>query len=57
MLGAILCLAVGLHVMVERPARLYIRRLFGSYSGRVSNPAAIAEPDTAVSAQTGQPII
>ncbi len=56
-LGAILCLAVGLHVMVERPARLYIRRLFGSYSGRVSNPAAIAEPDTAVATQTRPPII
>jgi peptidoglycan/LPS O-acetylase OafA/YrhL len=25
-LGAILCLAVGLHVLVERPARIYIRR-------------------------------
>jgi len=56
-LGAILCLAVGLHVMVERPARLYIRRLFGSYSGRVSNPAAIAEPDAAVATQTQPPII
>lgn len=56
-LGAILCLAVGLHVMVERPARLYIRRLFGSYRGRVSNPAAIAEPDTAVATETQSPII
>jgi peptidoglycan/LPS O-acetylase OafA/YrhL len=56
-LGAILCLAVGLHVMVERPARLYIRRLSGSYSGRVSNPAAIAEPDAAVAAQVRPPII
>jgi peptidoglycan/LPS O-acetylase OafA/YrhL len=56
-LGAILCLAVGLHVMVERPARLYIRRLFGSYSGRVSNPAAIAEPDAAVAASPRSPII
>jgi peptidoglycan/LPS O-acetylase OafA/YrhL len=56
-LGAILCFAVGLHVMVERPARLSIRRLFGSYSGRVSNPAAIAEPDTAVASQTRPPII
>ncbi len=26
-LGAILCTAVGLHVVVERPARRYIRRL------------------------------
>ncbi len=56
-LGAILCFAVGLHVMVERPARLYIRRLSGSYRGRVSNPAAIAEPDTAVASQTRSPII
>ena len=56
-LGAILCLAVGLHVMVERPARLYLRRLLGSYSGRVSNPAAIAEPDTAVAVQLRPPII
>jgi peptidoglycan/LPS O-acetylase OafA/YrhL len=56
-LGAILCLAVGLHVMVERPARLYIRRLFGSYSGRVSNPAAIAEPDAAVATESQSPII
>jgi peptidoglycan/LPS O-acetylase OafA/YrhL len=56
-LGAILCFAVGLHVMVERPARLYIRRLFGSYSGRVSNPAAIAEPDTAVTTRTQPPIV
>ena len=56
-LGAILCLAVGLHVMVERPARLCIRRLFGSYSGRVSNLAAIAEPDTAVATHMRSPII
>jgi len=56
-IGSILCLAVGLHVIVERPARLYIRRLSGSYSGRVSNPAAIAEPDTAVANQTRAPII
>jgi peptidoglycan/LPS O-acetylase OafA/YrhL len=56
-LGAILCLAVGLHVMVERPARLFIRRLSGSYSGRVSNPAAIAEPDAAVATKTRPPII
>jgi peptidoglycan/LPS O-acetylase OafA/YrhL len=26
-LGAIICLAVGLHILIERPARLYIRRL------------------------------
>ena len=26
-LGAIICLAIGLHIAVERPARLYIRRL------------------------------
>jgi peptidoglycan/LPS O-acetylase OafA/YrhL len=56
-LGAILCLAVGLHVMVERPARLYIRRLAGSYSGRASNPAAIAEPDRAVTSQERPAII
>jgi peptidoglycan/LPS O-acetylase OafA/YrhL len=56
-LGAILCLAVGLHVMVERPARLYIRRLLGSYRGPVSNPAAVAEPDAAVAIQTGPRII
>jgi peptidoglycan/LPS O-acetylase OafA/YrhL len=29
-LGAILCLSVGLHVAIERPARIYIRRLLGS---------------------------
>jgi peptidoglycan/LPS O-acetylase OafA/YrhL len=56
-LGAIVCLAVGLHVMVERPARLYIRRLFGSYSGRVSNPAVIAEPDAAVATEARAPIM
>jgi peptidoglycan/LPS O-acetylase OafA/YrhL len=56
-LGAILCLAVGLHVMVERPARLYIRRLLGSYAGRASNPAAIAEPDAAVATQAQSAII
>jgi peptidoglycan/LPS O-acetylase OafA/YrhL len=28
--GAILCLAVGLHILVERPARLHIRRLLAS---------------------------
>lgn len=56
-LGAILCLAVGLHVMVERPARLYIRRLLGSYSGRASNPAAIAEPDAALATETQSAII
>jgi peptidoglycan/LPS O-acetylase OafA/YrhL len=56
-LGAILCLAVGLHVMVERPARLYIRRLAGSYSGRAMNPAVIAEPDTAVADHTRPAII
>lgn len=49
-LGAILCLAVGLHVIIERPARLYIRRFLGSYSGRISNPAAIAEPDASIAA-------
>jgi peptidoglycan/LPS O-acetylase OafA/YrhL len=27
---AILCLAIGLHVAIERPARVYIRRLLGS---------------------------
>lgn len=26
-LGAIICLAIGLHIAIERPARLYIRRL------------------------------
>jgi peptidoglycan/LPS O-acetylase OafA/YrhL len=56
-LGFILCLAVGLHVMVERPARLAIRRFLGSYSGRASNPAAIAEPDTAVTSQAQSAII
>jgi peptidoglycan/LPS O-acetylase OafA/YrhL len=56
-LGAILCLAVGLHVMIERPARLYIRRLFGSYHGPVSNPAAVAEPDAAVTTETQPAII
>lgn len=55
-LGAIICLSVGLHVMIERPARLYIRRLLGSYRGPVSNPAAVAEPDAAVTTQT-QPVI
>lgn len=56
-LGAILCLAVGLHVMIERPARLYIRRLSGSYSGRAANPAVVAEPDTAVANQSQPAII
>ena len=52
-LGAILCLAVGLHVMVERPARLYIRRLvWAPTAAWVSNPAAIAEPDAAVTTPT-----
>jgi peptidoglycan/LPS O-acetylase OafA/YrhL len=37
-LGAIMCLAVGLHVLVERPARRYIRRLAGS-SGDVAEKA------------------
>jgi peptidoglycan/LPS O-acetylase OafA/YrhL len=56
-LGAIICLAVGLHVMIERPARLYIRRLLGSYRGPVSNPAAVAEPDAAIATQTQPAII
>jgi peptidoglycan/LPS O-acetylase OafA/YrhL len=56
-LGAVLCLAVGLHVMVERPARLYVRRLFGSYRGPVSNLAAVAEPDAAVATKTQRAII
>jgi peptidoglycan/LPS O-acetylase OafA/YrhL len=33
-LGAIMCLAVGLHVVVERPARRYIRRLLGPSDDR-----------------------
>jgi peptidoglycan/LPS O-acetylase OafA/YrhL len=56
-LGAIICLAVGLHVMIERPARLYIRRLLGSYRGPVANPAAVAEPDAAVATRAQRAII
>jgi peptidoglycan/LPS O-acetylase OafA/YrhL len=50
-LSAILGLAVGLHVTVERPARLYIRRLLGSYSGGALKPVAVTEPDVAVATQ------
>lgn len=56
-LGAIVCLAIGLHVIVERPARLYIRRLSGSYAGRATNPSAIAEPEAALATQTSTPQI
>lgn len=38
-LGAIICLAIGLHVAVERPARLYIRRLSTKHFVRAQNIA------------------
>jgi peptidoglycan/LPS O-acetylase OafA/YrhL len=37
MLGGILCLAIGLHIAVERPARLYIRRLLSFRHDRAKN--------------------
>ena len=56
-LGAILCLAVGLHVAIERPARVYIRRVLGSDPRRALNrrtgaPPPGDAPDRAVAAKT-----
>ncbi len=42
-LGAIICIAIGLHVSVERPARLYIRRLSEYHSLRQRGCAHEAE--------------
>lgn len=38
-LGAILCLALGLHILVERPARIYIRR-WATRSPAASRPSS-----------------
>lgn len=49
-MGAIMCLAIGLHMAIERPARLYIRRVLGA-SPRAAwarRSAAVGLPDSAV---------
>ncbi len=46
---AILCLAMGLHVAIERPARIYVRRLLGSDSRR-GYAERVAEMRSAVAA-------
>jgi peptidoglycan/LPS O-acetylase OafA/YrhL len=47
-LGAILALAVGLHVTIERPARIYVRRLLTWKRGPTPIPApAVLEPSPA----------
>jgi peptidoglycan/LPS O-acetylase OafA/YrhL len=56
-LGAILCLAVGLHIVVERPVRLYIRRALGSDPRSALNRRARSQPagtarDAATTAET-----
>lgn len=44
-LGAIICLAVGLHIVIERPARLYIRRLANSNrDNRKISGVKVADP-------------
>jgi peptidoglycan/LPS O-acetylase OafA/YrhL len=45
-LGAILCLAVGLHIMIERPARIKIRRLLGGNARRPLGRRAGVRPDS-----------
>ncbi|MHB2000817.1 MAG: acyltransferase family protein [Solirubrobacteraceae bacterium] len=40
--GAILCLAVGLHLIVERPARVYLRRILGAGRQHLGTTASTA---------------
>lgn len=54
-MGAIMCLAVGLHMAVERPARVYIRRMLAAapLAARVRRSAAASARDPVALPDTG----